>query len=376
MKICMVLEFFVPHYNGGGEHRYYEITKRLVQRGHDIDVLTMRVKDVPDFENIDGINVHHIGPEIIEPPLRSGSAFIRYFFSVCNWLRKHDYDIIEGQAYSPLLSSVLMAKLKRTPVIGTIHDVSSNYSDQWVQSSRMANMAEKFFADLPYDKLITVSEMTRDSLINDFGAKKERVTMIPNGVDISKIDSVADQEKDEDTIIFVGRIIPHKHVDHLVEVVKRLKDDIPNIKLVIVGKGIEKENIIKQIKDDNLEDNVELLQDLSDENLIIQMKKANVLVLPSMREGFGMVLAEANACKTPVVAYSTGGVLSVVIDNYNGLLVEPMNVDLLTQKVKNVLTDRKLQERLAMQGRKRVIDKFNWDEITSEYIKVAKSIMK
>ncbi len=138
----------------------------------------MRVKDVPDLEDIDGIKVHHIGPEIIEPPIRSGSDFIRYFFSVCNWLRKHDYDIIDGQAYSPLLSAVLMAKLKRTPVIGTIHDVSSNYSDQWVQSSRMANMAEKFFADLPYDKLITVSEMTRDSLINDFGAKKERVTII------------------------------------------------------------------------------------------------------------------------------------------------------------------------------------------------------
>ncbi len=105
----------------------------------------------------------------------------------------------------------------------------------------------------------------------------------------------------------MGRLIPHKHVDHLVEVVKRLKDDIPNIKLVVVGKGIEKENIINQIKEDNLEDHVELLQDLSDEDLTIEMKKANVLVLPSMREGFGMVLAEANACKTPVVAYATGG---------------------------------------------------------------------
>lgn len=64
MDFCIVLEFFIPHYNGGGEHRCYEIAKRLVQRGHNVDVLTMKIARDKTIENIDGINVHHIGPKV------------------------------------------------------------------------------------------------------------------------------------------------------------------------------------------------------------------------------------------------------------------------------------------------------------------------
>ena len=69
MKFCMVLEFFTPHYNGGGERRYYELTKRLVECGHQVDVLTMRVKDAPDHETINGVNIHRLGPVIENPPI-------------------------------------------------------------------------------------------------------------------------------------------------------------------------------------------------------------------------------------------------------------------------------------------------------------------
>ncbi|MGZ7117607.1 MAG: glycosyltransferase family 4 protein, partial [Methanobacterium sp.] len=63
MKICILSDFFVPHYNGGGERRYFEIAKRLVERGYHVDVICMKIEGVDNNELIEGINIHHIGPK-------------------------------------------------------------------------------------------------------------------------------------------------------------------------------------------------------------------------------------------------------------------------------------------------------------------------
>jgi len=143
MKICFVTEFFVPYYNGGGEHRYYDLAKRLVQQGHEIDLLTMKIAGDLKKEDIDGITVHHIGPKIENIPYRTGKDFIQYFFSVVKWLLTHKYDIIDAQAYSPLLSAYVGSKLKRTPLIGVIYDTSTTNNDQWLQSGNTASRMEK-----------------------------------------------------------------------------------------------------------------------------------------------------------------------------------------------------------------------------------------
>ena len=88
MKFCMILEFFVPHYNGGGERRYYELTKRLVEQGHEVDILTMKVDNAPDHEQVDGVNIHRLGPVIKQPPIRSKTDFIKYLKAVMLEVKK------------------------------------------------------------------------------------------------------------------------------------------------------------------------------------------------------------------------------------------------------------------------------------------------
>ena len=284
MKLCMVLEFFIPHYNGGGEHRYHEIAKRLVQQGHTVDLLTMKIRDIPEYEDVDGINVYHIGPTIEKAPYRSATDFIQYFFAVIRWLLKHDYDVIDAQAYSPLLSSRVASLIKKTPLIGTIHDTSSSSNDQWIQSSKIANFMEKFLVNLNFDKILTVSHATRDSLINDFGVNADKILMLYNGVDIAKYDAVHIYDVLKNNIIFVGRLAPHKHVDHLIKSVNKLQEKTPDIKLTIIGKGEEKNKLIKLVNKLKLEKNIKFKQDLTDEELITEIKKSELLVLPSTRE--------------------------------------------------------------------------------------------
>ena len=370
MKICIVTEFFIPHYFGGGERRFYQLAKKLVERGVQVDLICMKIKDVPDYENIDGINVHHIGPTIENPPARSIFDFIRYLGSVISWLLKNSYDIIDAQSYSPLLSSTIASKIKKTPILGTIYDTSSSGSDQWMNHSFLANTLEKFLVNLPFDKIITISKSTEKSLTDDFGVSKDKIELIYIGVDTQKYDAIDTIEKVCDKIIFVGRLIPHKHVDHLVESFEEILKSIPNARLVIVGRGDEKKNIIDLVSSKSLDDYVSFKENLSDEDLITQIKESEVLVLPSTREGFGMVLAEANYCEVPVVTYASGGTLDVVEDGYNGFLVEPGNIPKLTEKIMLLLNDKQLQKQMGTNGRIKVETQFNWDKIVDEYLKV------
>lgn len=375
MKICIVTEFFIPHYFGGGERRFYQLAKKLVERGIQVDVITMRIRDVPDYEKIDGINVYHIGPTIENPPDRSVFDFMRYFFSVSSWIIKNDYDLIDAQSYSPLLSSSIAARIKKTPIFGTIYDTSSSGSDQWMNHSFLASRLEKFLVNLRFDRIITISKSTINSLINDFGVSKDKIELLYIGVDTDKYDSTGDVEKKADKIIFVGRLIPHKHVDHLIESFEEIVKSVPDANLVIVGRGDEKNNIIDMVSSKSLDARVSFKENLSDEELIKEIKESEVLVLPSTREGFGMVLAEANYCNVPVVTYASGGTIDVVDDGYNGFLVEAGNIPQLTEKILLLLNDKELQKQMGINGRNKVETQFNWDKIVDEYLTIIDNLM-
>ena len=376
MKICMVAEFCVPYYNGGGEHRYYDMAKRLVELGHEVDLLTMKIAGDLEYEQMDGINIYHIGPKIENIPFRSGGAFIKYFFAVSRWLLTHKYDLIDAQAYSPLLSSSLMAKIKRTPIIGVVYDTSTTNNDQWLQSKNTASLMEKVLLKLPYNKILTISPATQKSLIEDFNVSEDNIELLYCGVDIKKFDKVHVDSYDDNRIIFVARLATHKHADDLIEVVKQIKETNPQVNCTIVGRGKEKENLVKMVDDYQLNDSITFKQDLTDEELIREIKESAMLVLPSTREGFGLVLAEANCCNKPVIAYASGGTVNVIDDGYSGYLVKPRDKDALKEKIELLLNDKQLQKQIGGNGRTRVEEYFDWDKIVDEYVDLAQSMIK
>lgn len=368
MRILIVSDFFVPHYQGGGERRYFEIGKRLIGRGWEVDVICMKIKGIKDKENIQGIKVHHIGPVIDKPPRRSLIDFLHFILAVTIWILCHDYDIIDAQTYAPLLPAFIGSRIKRTPMVATIHDVSSTFPDQWIQSSKLAKLAEKILLRLPYDRIITVSNMTKKALVKDYRIDPKKVEVIYNGVNLPLIDSIK-ASKVPGTLIFVGRLAPHKHVDHLLKIVKELKNEIPNIRLKIIGNGIEKNRLLKLVKDYKIEDRVSFYTNLRYSKVIYHMKRSSILVLPSTREGFGMVLAEANACNRPVIAYKSGGVMEVIEDGENGFLVEPLDIESLKEKIKILLANEKSQEEMGRKGRMIMEKKFSWDTTIEKVIK-------
>jgi glycosyltransferase involved in cell wall biosynthesis len=186
-------------------------------------------------------------------------------------------------------------------MIGTWHEVwGMKYWKEYLGTFKgtIAGLIEKISLLFP-DEIVSVSPLTTDKL-EKMGFTKPIIT-IPNGIDFQKIQSVK-ASKTKSDVIYAGRFLSHKNLNVLIDSIAEVKKTFPNIKCLLIGDGPEKENLSHQIENLNLMKNVILMpfeEEISD--LYALMKSSKVFVLPSTREGFGMVVLEANACGLPVI---------------------------------------------------------------------------
>jgi glycosyltransferase involved in cell wall biosynthesis len=206
------------------------------------------------------------------------------------------------------------------------------------------------------DEVIAVS-MTTKELIAQF---RKSVSLVPNGVDASVIDSIAPAEISVDAL-FVGRLIPEKNVELLVRAMP------PRKTLCIVGDGPEKAKLVQLSKE--LSTNVRFRSELPYENLIGVMKAANSLVLPSSREGFGIVALEALACGTPVITSNVrkNAARELITHGENGFVVD-LTEDQLRAALLEV--DKERMQRAA----KASAAFFDWDLLSAELRKLYESL--
>ena len=364
MKICGIIEFFVPHYWGGGEVRFYEILRRLAQQGHEVHLLSMRLKKAPKEQLYHGIHIHRIGPVIKKPPLRSFFQFVHFTWSSFFWLAKHKYDVVDVHSFVPLLAGSLSHVAGFQPnTVATIHDVTDkDDNSQWIQYGRVAYILERILFALPFRRVINCSYDTKKRLSKFYGRNQKKLDVVHLGVDVSRIDAIKATKDETPSVLYVGRLVPHKHVEDLIQAIKQVKKKIPAVQLRIIGTGIEQKNLKQLVRKLKLQNNTVFYGTLKHYDDVLRiMKQSSVLVLPSMREGFGLVLIEANACRKPVIAYKTGGVVDIIKEGVNGFLIPPRNIERLSEAIENVLQDGILANRLGSQGRGRVERLFNWD---------------
>jgi glycosyltransferase involved in cell wall biosynthesis len=305
LKIAIVSDAIYPYNKGGKEKRIYEISTRLAKRGHTVKVYCMKWWEGPDTRIDEGVLIKAISPYF---PLYAGekrSIKEAILFSLhCLKLIREDFDIldVDHMPHFVLFSAKLVALLKRKKLHAIWNEVWG--VSYWIQymgfSGVVAALIEKVAAMLP-DKIIAVSEHTAKGLKTKLGVPRQKITVIPNGISIAELESItlADSRSD---IIFVGRLLSNKNVDVLIRSIALLKPKYPHIKCVIVGRGPEKNSLLQLVQEQNLLENVEFIDGIEDaRQLYALMKSSRVFAFPSTREGFGIVVLEANGCGLPVI---------------------------------------------------------------------------
>jgi len=207
-------------------------------------------------------------------------------------------------------------------------------------------IAPKFYRRSP---IVTLSESSKQELVDDLGFAPDRVSVVPPGIDPKF--SPGGERSGHPLMVAVGRLVPVKDFSRLIRLAQRVREDVPDLELVIVGEGYERDSLEAQIAEADLGGWVHLPGRVSDDELIDLYRRAWVVASVSSREGWGMTLTEAAACGTPAVATRIAGHSDAVTEGESGLLAE--HDDELVDAMRRVLTDRDLRTRLSDGARTR-----------------------
>jgi len=233
--------------------------------------------------------------------------------------------------------------------------------------ARLGDTIERVVAPPLYrrTRVLTLSESSRAELIEGMGLRPDRVTVVPPGV--ADHFSPGGERSAQPLVLGVGRLVPVKRFDLLIDAVAAVREHHPTTELVLVGDGHERDAIEERIRRLRATDWVRLAGRVDDTALVDLYRRAWVVASTSSREGWGMTLTEAAACGTPAVASRIAGHLDAVTDGTTGLLVEP-GVELV-DALDRMIGDDALRARMAAAALERSA-RFRWDA-TAESILAA-----
>ena len=328
MRIAQISPRFYPHI-GGVETHVYEIAKRLA-KDFEIEVLTTDpTGKLSEFEEIEGITVRRF---------KSFAPQEAYYFSLdlYRYLKRNSekYDIIHAHNYHAF-PALLAYLTKRNKFVFTPHYHAHGHTF----FRNLLHKPYKLIGKRMFEKadaVICVSNYERELVLKNFNVDVSKIHVIPNGINLEefKIAERIKRERDRSfkRILYVGRIEKYKGLDYVVKALKYLDNFI----LEVVGKGNYKQKIIKLAMDLGVLNRVRFYQDLSREELVKKYAEADILVLLSRYEAFGIVVAEALAAKTPCIVANESA-LKEWIDNKNVFGIDyPIDVKRLAELIRKV----------------------------------------
>ncbi|MGA9189232.1 MAG: glycosyltransferase family 4 protein [Methanosarcina sp.] len=313
MKIAFVYDAVYPWVKGGAEMRIHELGKRLLARGNEVHIFGVKWWEGEETIEYKGMTLHGVckARNLYVNGRRSIYEAIVFAVKLFPALWNEKFDLIDVSVfpYFSCFTVKAVSVLKNNPSVFTWHEVWDDYWYEYLGKKQgfLGRTIEKIVSKISGNN-IAVSGWTKKRL-EALGVPEEQIEVIPNGIDLKRISEIepeggrvsAGLESKIYDIFFAGRLIKEKNVDVLIKAVALFKADFPDIRCCIVGDGPEKAELMQLAKKEGVYGNVEFAGFQEYGALIGKIKASKVLVLPSSREGFGMVVIEAFACGVPVV---------------------------------------------------------------------------
>jgi glycosyltransferase involved in cell wall biosynthesis/O-antigen/teichoic acid export membrane protein len=344
---------------GGAEIVTHEVAKRWAARGYDVTQLSSGFAGAPATARIDGVHVRRLGR------LRTGSFHLRVQRELAR-LRGFDV-VIESVNTIPFLTPLWRSRLPAT--VPVFHQLAVDVWDAELPGpvARVGRWLEfrllRLYRETP---VVAVSPSTRDDLV-DLGFAE--VAVVANGRD-EPPDLPQVPKEVTPTFLFVGRLTANKRPRHALDAFRAIKRELPDARLWIVGRG----PLEAQLRAE-LPPGAELLGRLSRRELYERMARAHCLLVPSVREGWGLVVVEANAVGTPAVGYDVPGIRDSIRPGETGVLVPAGDTDALGHAAAGLVGEPERYERL----RRAAIEwgeGFSWDATADALLEFARRLSR
>ncbi len=380
-----------PLYLGGVERRIREISKRL-QGEVQTTVYSGTKAGLRKPTQLDGLNV---------VPCFSTDAV----FPLDNWTfnqtLSRNVDSFKADVYEAHTASgygLVGAFKKRSMKAAFVQTIHGALADEYAQTylrgglSAREKIANFFMWQLAKKEeesakkatlIVTITKYSEAKIKQFYDVDPEKIRIVPNGVDVQRFTPNGDcttahrliDGGNRQVVLFVGSLIPRKGVSYLVEAAKRVVKEEKETLFVIVGGGPLKKRLAADVEAANLSGNFAFIRGVSEEDLPAIYRCADVFTLPSIQEGQGIVLLEAQASGKPVVAFNVSGVKETVRNGETGLLVKP-NSDELAEAILSLLSDSSWRKKMGTRGREFVQKEFSWDVSAKKMFRVYREALE
>ena len=405
LKICLLGYRSNPYSGGQGIYIKF-LSKALVDAGHSVDVISgepyPELDDSVRLIKLPGLNLFEADNHVtaLRPRhLLSYTDFFEWFSMLTGgfpepytfgrrlvqYFKQHrpDYDIVHDN--QSLCFGTLQLQKMSVPIITTIHHPITSDLRIALQSAetwKLRLLIKRWYSFLKMqkrvvkqlDNLVTVSHASRRDIATDFAIAETKLNIIHNGIDTSVFRPIPAIEPDEFNVMATASAdVPLKGLDYLIRAISILANEIPELKLTVLGKLKEDGKTAKLIRQLGLENRIHFYSGLSSQEIAELYAKASCAVVPSIYEGFGLPAGEAMACGVPVITTNGGALPEVVGDA--GITVQTRDHIALADAIRTLLGDSNLRRTLAAKGRSRILELFSWEVAASDMVQLYREVV-
>lgn len=360
----MNILILTTHFNPGGISSYLlSLANALAKREHHIFIASSAGTWVKRLDS----SVKHIKVNI-----RTKSELSFKILWCLFWLNriinKEKIDIIHAQTRVSQVLAHYLSRINKIPYVTTAHGFFR------------PRAFRKIFPCWG-DKVIAISKEVQEHLIRDFAVKKEDVVLINHGVDVEKFRAMRllSPEKQEESIAktkkemglgngpiigIIARLSDVKGHKYLIEAFSLVLKEFPGSQILSIGEGNLKCDLVEQAKRLGIEKNVFFIPSVEDTSIALSVM--DVFVMPSLQEGLGLSIMEAQAAGIPVVASNTGGISTLIEQNTTGLLVEPSSSEAIAFSILRLLRDKEFAGRIALNALEFIKNNFSLAQMVSK----------
>jgi glycogen synthase len=381
-RVLLLSWEYPPVIEGGLARHVRKLAEALVRQGVGVDVLTRGVGDgpgpgQPGVDELAGVTIHRVAEPSWPRDLDRFVAWVEQMngdmLAAGEALAdENDYDLIHGHDWLVAQAAATLAERARVPYVTTIHATEHGRHQGWVQDYPQSHIhsVERWMARRA-DAVIVCSYYMRGHVADIFDIDERRISVIPNGIDPSELQPAGDletlrrkfAEPHEKLVLFIGRLVYEKGFQLALDALPGVVEQVENVRYLVAGSGTHEAELKAQAERLGLSEHGVFLGWIGDDVLHSLYRIADLCVVPSIYEPFGLVALEAMASGCPCIVADTGGLREVVpVGERVGLRFNGGDAEHLGVMIERLLVDEQLRERLVTEASEHVLS-FDWDDI-------------
>jgi glycogen(starch) synthase len=376
---ALVLSWEYPPLIEGGLARHVrKLSEALVELGTEVHVLTRGGEESPAEEVVAGVSIHRVREpgrptdlgEFVAWVERMNSDMLAAGVELGD---RYDFDLVHGHDWLVAMAGDHLARRFSSPLVTTIHATEHGRHQGWVDKHPQSHIhgIEQWVTNRS-DRVIACSYYMREQIADIFGVDDERIAVIPNGIDPDDLRPQEAPELErlrlefaqpgEKLVLLIGRLVYEKGFQLALEAMPALIERLPRTRFLVAGSGTHEDELRRQAAELGLMDHGTFLGWIGDDVLHSLYPIADVCVVPSLYEPFGLVALEAMASGCPCIVADTGGLREVVPHEEAGLRFRARDPEALVEVAARVLSDDDLGRRLVAEAYDHV-RRFDWLDV-------------